>query len=58
MPVHTHPYRGLIIVYERDGHEIERQVARDGTRAAQMAALLIARLGELQAGDAMMVEEA
>jgi Resolvase, N terminal domain len=58
MPAHTHPYAGLIIVFERDGAEIERQTARDGERAAQMAALLIARLGTLQAGDVMTVEEA
>lgn len=32
------------IIFERDGHEIERHVARDGERAAHMAALLIANL--------------
>jgi hypothetical protein len=58
MPGRTHPYAGLVLVYERDGQEIARRVARDGERAAQMAALLMAELGVLEPGDVMTVEEA
>jgi hypothetical protein len=58
MPAHTHPFAGLILVFERNGTELERQVARDGERAAAMAALLIARLGVLEVGDCLMIEEA
>ena len=52
------PLANLLIIFERDGREIERLVARDGERAASMAALLIAQLGILQVGDAMTIEEA
>jgi len=48
----------LLLIFERNGREIERQVARDGERAAQMAAILIAQLGILEVGDILTIEEA
>ena len=47
----------LLIIFERDGGEIARQVSRDGERAAMMASLLIAELGWLQHGDVLTIEE-
>jgi hypothetical protein len=47
----------LLIIFDRDGVELERRVARDGERAAMMAALLIAELGVLQPGDLLSIEE-
>jgi len=52
------PLGTVLLVFERNGRELERQVARDGERAAAMAALLIARVAPLQVGDTMTVEEA
>lgn len=53
----TDPYAELVVVFERNGQEISRLTARDGERAAQMAALLIAQLGRLEPGDVMTVIE-
>ena len=53
----THPYAELVIVFERNGQELRRVTVRDGERAAQMAALLIAQLGRLEPGDVMTVNE-
>ncbi|HKD29809.1 MAG TPA: hypothetical protein VKC66_28350 [Xanthobacteraceae bacterium] len=47
----------LLVIFERDGREIERQVARDGERAAQMAVVMIAGLGLLEPGDVVWIEE-
>jgi len=52
------PLGTVLLVFERNGRELERQVARDGDRTAAMAALLIARMAPLQVGDTMTVEEA
>lgn len=60
MPAYTqdsNPLTGLVVIFRREGEEIARRVAQDGERAAQMAALLIAEAGELQVGDAIIVEE-
>jgi hypothetical protein len=57
MPAHKHPLTGYLIRFLRDGQEIARRVARDGERAAQMAALVIAELGTLEIGDSMLIEE-
>jgi hypothetical protein len=57
MVARTNTYAELVIVFERNGQEIRRLTARDGERAAQMAALLIAALGRLEPGDVMTVNE-
>jgi hypothetical protein len=57
MVARTHPFAELVIVFERNGQEIRRLTAPDGERAAQMAALLIAQLGRLEAGDVITVNE-
>jgi hypothetical protein len=48
----------LMIIFERDGREIERWVARDGERAAHIAAVMIVNLCMLQPGDTLYIEEA
>jgi hypothetical protein len=53
----THSYAGLVLVFERSGQEVERQVAREGNRAAQMATVIIAQQAPLQAGDTLYIEE-
>jgi hypothetical protein len=57
MVVRTHPFVELVIVFERNGQEIRRLTVHNGERAAQVAALLIARLGGLEPGDVMTVNE-
>ncbi len=57
MVARRHTYAELVIVFERNGQEIRRLTARNGEQAAQMAALLIAALGRLEAGDVMTVNE-
>jgi hypothetical protein len=52
------PSLGLIITFVRDGDEVEQRTARDGGKAAQVACVMIAQLGQLQAGDVMTVTEA
>ena len=49
---------GLTLVFERDGREVERQVAGDGNRAAQMATVIVAQQAPLQDGDRLTVTEA
>jgi len=45
-----HPLAELLIVFERSSRVLERHVARDGDRAAAMAALLRATVAPLQGG--------
>jgi hypothetical protein len=49
---------GLIITFAREGEEVDQRTARDGGRAAQVARVMIAHLGQLKAGDVMTVTEA
>jgi hypothetical protein len=47
----------LLIIFERNGREVDRIVARDGSRACDEAARLIASFGWLVVGDVLTVEE-
>jgi hypothetical protein len=58
MVARTRRGAGLVISFERGGVEVERQVARDGNRAAQMATVIVAQQAPLQDGDKLSVAEA
>jgi hypothetical protein len=47
----------LLVTFERNGREIERQVARDGEKRPPMAVVMIAGLGLLEPGDVVCIEE-
>jgi len=51
------PLAELLIIFERNGREIERHVAKDGDRAAQMAVVLISANAPLEIGDRITIEE-
>jgi len=58
MVARTNPSLSLIITFTREGEEVEQRTAKDGGRAAQVACVMIAQLGQLKAGNVMTVTEA
>ncbi len=56
MVARTHPQTGLAIIFEREGQEIARRFAADGSAAPRTLIILIAELGALQPGDRLMIE--
>jgi hypothetical protein len=56
MAVRTHPQTGLAIIFVREGQEIARRFAPDGSAAARMPIIMIAEFGALQPGDRLMIE--
>jgi hypothetical protein len=47
MVARTHPENGLAIIFEREGQEIARRFAADGSAAARMLIIMIASLEHL-----------
>jgi len=58
MAGHVRIQHGLVISFTHDDDEAVRPRAKDCGRAAQVACVMIAQLGQLRAGDVMTVTEA
>jgi hypothetical protein len=56
MVARTRPTFGLALILEREGRELFRRHAIDGSAAARTAVIMIAELGALQGGDCLTVE--
>lgn len=58
MVARIHPHlHGFHVVFERDGLELDAEIAPTGERAVKAALMMIARLEELQDGDRLTCTE-
>jgi len=57
MVVHIRTRAGLLVIFSRDGREVESDLAPTGDRALKSAVLMLARLDHLQDGDQLTVRE-
>jgi hypothetical protein len=57
MPGRTHTALGIRVAFERNGREINSEIAPTGERALKAALLMLARLDDLRDGDRLTASE-